>query len=61
MTADPADILSEIGRLPVGENEKPVTYSDPNFITMGKIVEKLTDQPLDQTFQEGVTGPLGLQ
>jgi CubicO group peptidase (beta-lactamase class C family) len=36
------------------------TYSDPNMITLGVLVERVTGAPLDQVVAERITGPLGM-
>lgn len=35
-------------------------YSDPNMITLGVLVERVTGHPLDQVVQEWITKPLGM-
>ncbi|WP_338601272.1 serine hydrolase [Saccharopolyspora sp. SCSIO 74807] len=35
-------------------------YSDPNFITLGVLVSRMADAPLDQVVRERITGPLGM-
>ncbi|MGW1682461.1 serine hydrolase [Saccharopolyspora sp. NPDC002376] len=36
------------------------TYSDPNMITLGVLVQRVTGEPLDQVVAERITGPLGM-
>ncbi|TDD52163.1 serine hydrolase domain-containing protein [Saccharopolyspora elongata] len=36
------------------------TYSDPNMITLGLLVARVSDAPLDQVVAERITGPLGM-
>ncbi|MEV6842389.1 serine hydrolase [Actinoplanes sp. NPDC051411] len=36
-------------------------YSDMNMMTLGKVIETVTGQPLDQVVRQRVTGPLGLR
>jgi CubicO group peptidase (beta-lactamase class C family) len=36
------------------------TYSDPNMITLGVLVERVLGAPLDQVVAERITGPLGM-
>lgn len=57
---DPKDVVAEIGRTPLDLEQDAVTYSDLNFIALGKLVESLAGKRLDQAFDEYVTGPLGL-
>ncbi|MBV9217010.1 MAG: beta-lactamase family protein [Acidobacteria bacterium] len=57
---DPGNVLKEIGRLPTDENAAPVTYSDPNFITLGKIVEKMSGVSLREGFESMIAKPLRL-
>ncbi|RRO17220.1 class A beta-lactamase-related serine hydrolase [Saccharopolyspora rhizosphaerae] len=35
-------------------------YSDPNMITLGLLVERVTGHPLDQVVQQWITEPLGM-
>ncbi|MEV0697482.1 serine hydrolase domain-containing protein [Saccharopolyspora sp. NPDC050389] len=35
-------------------------YSDPNMITLGLLVERVSGAPLDQVVAERITGPLGM-
>ncbi|QJW91899.1 serine hydrolase [Spirosoma taeanense] len=45
----------------VGESGKPAyVYSDLNFLTLQKIVERVTKQPLDKFVTETIYNPLGL-
>ncbi|GAA4611759.1 serine hydrolase domain-containing protein [Saccharopolyspora hordei] len=37
------------------------TYSDPNMITLGLVVERLAGEPLDRVVAERITGPLGMR
>ena len=36
------------------------TYSDPNMITLGLLVQRVAGAPLDEVVAEGITGPLGM-
>lgn len=36
------------------------TYSDPNMMTLGLLLEKITGQPLNHVVSERITGPLGM-
>lgn len=36
-------------------------YSDPNFITLGVLVSRMTGKPLDQVVHDQITGPLGMK
>ncbi|GAA0510241.1 serine hydrolase domain-containing protein [Saccharopolyspora thermophila] len=36
------------------------TYSDPNMITLGLLVERVAGAPLDRVVAERITGPLGM-
>lgn len=36
------------------------TYSDPNMITLGLLVERVTGNPLDEVVADGITEPLGM-
>lgn len=44
---DPADVIAEIDRTPIDALKQQVTYSDLNFIALGKMIERIADQPLD--------------
>ncbi|MDA3645772.1 beta-lactamase family protein [Saccharopolyspora indica] len=37
------------------------TYSDPNMITLGVLVQRITGEPLDRVVAERITGPLGMR
>jgi serine-type D-Ala-D-Ala carboxypeptidase len=56
-----ATVASALGALPL-EYEKGtrVVYSDPNFILLGLVLERIAGRPLDALFAERVAGPLGL-
>jgi CubicO group peptidase (beta-lactamase class C family) len=58
---DPALVASSIAALPLqyvpGQGEQ---YSDPNFILLGIVLERVAGAPLDVLFAERVARPLGL-
>ncbi len=58
--SDPEMVLAEIAKTVLGRVQNPVTYSDLNFITLGKIIERITGKDLDAAFTEIALGPLGL-
>ncbi|MER5391747.1 serine hydrolase [Saccharopolyspora sp. NPDC002686] len=37
------------------------TYADPNMITLGVLVQRVTGEPLDRVVAERITGPLGMR
>lgn len=41
-------------------DQKPFLYTDINFLLLGFLLEEVLSQPLEQTFQERVFGPLGM-
>ncbi|WP_019855861.1 serine hydrolase domain-containing protein [Actinopolyspora mortivallis] len=45
---------------PVTEPGSTYTYSDPNMIVLGELVERLTDKSLDRVVREDITEPLGM-
>ena len=61
LAPDPEAVADELARtLAGGEPEKPVIYSDLNFIALGLILEQSTGTGLSELFQDRVVGPLGL-
>jgi CubicO group peptidase (beta-lactamase class C family) len=58
---DPTEVLSEIGRTPLNFEQEAVTYSDLNFIALGKIIERITGKPLETAAAEMLFVPLDLQ
>lgn len=59
--ADPSDVVSEIDRTRLIEAGSGVTYSDLNFILLGKIIERITDHDLDEAAYQNIFRPLGLK
>lgn len=59
---EPRKVTSAIAERPL---EYPtgtaVAYSDPNFILLGEIVEKVCDKPFDEVCREMIFEPLGLR
>ncbi|WP_263250518.1 serine hydrolase domain-containing protein [Saccharopolyspora rosea] len=37
------------------------TYADPNLITLGVLIERVSGKPLDEVVRERITGPLGMR
>ncbi len=58
---DPSQVVGEIARTPLDLQQAPVTYSDLNFILLGKIIERLTGKRLDEAFISMVAAPLELK
>lgn len=58
--ANPEQIMSEIGQTQLNTEQNPVTYSDLNFIALGKLIERIAGKPLNEVFDESVARPLGL-
>jgi CubicO group peptidase (beta-lactamase class C family) len=57
---DPEEIASEIARSLSNPDQKAVTYSDLNFITLGLLIERLLAADLDEAAAAGIFQPLGL-
>lgn len=56
-----AEYLEAIGAEPWDSDPGTVvSYSDLGYITLGAIVERVSDRPLDQFVQETVLAPLGI-
>lgn len=60
LASDPADVVFEIDRIPLDQKQNAVTYSDLNFIVLGKIVERVIGSSLDVAAKEIIFRPLGL-
>ncbi|MFN0139389.1 MAG: serine hydrolase domain-containing protein [Pyrinomonadaceae bacterium] len=62
LASEPRQVASAIAERPL---EYPtgtaVVYSDPNFILLGEIVEKICDTPFDEVCREMIVEPLGLR
>jgi CubicO group peptidase (beta-lactamase class C family) len=58
---DPDDVLGDIAEMaldyPTGSR---VLYSDPNFITLGRALERMGGASLDRLFADRIAAPLGL-
>ncbi len=57
----PGEVMNDIAQTPLIEGGNKVIYSDLNFITLGRVVERITDATLDVAFQKLIGSPLGLQ
>jgi serine-type D-Ala-D-Ala carboxypeptidase len=58
---DPAGVVGALGALPLKyETGTRVVYSDPNFILLGIVLERVAGRSLDALFAERVAAPLGL-
>jgi len=62
---DPGDrsrVAEAIGKLPFDyETGTRVVYSDPNFILLGLVLERIAGRSLDEQFAERIASPLGLK
>jgi len=58
---DPENVVEEIARTPLTEAVDAVTYSDLNFITLGRLIERVTGHCLDDVAADTIFGPLGLR
>ena len=59
--ADPDGVADELARtLAGGEPDKPVIYSDLNFIALGLTLEQETGLGISELFQDQIAGPLSL-
>lgn len=59
--ADPSEIVVEIARTPLIVSDTGVTYSDLNFILLGKIIERITGLGLDRATDQYIIQPLCLR
>ena len=59
--SDHADVIAEIGRTPLEFEQEAVTYSDLNFIALGKLIERLVEAGLAELTADGLVTPLNLQ
>jgi serine-type D-Ala-D-Ala carboxypeptidase len=56
----PDEVTAEIARtLPVGD-QKPVTYSDLNFLVLADVIERVSGDELSRLADSEIFGPLGL-
>ncbi len=60
LVSDATDVIGEIGRTPLIYGQNAVTYSDLNFIALGKLIERVTGKSLDEVAGETIFSPLGL-
>jgi D-alanyl-D-alanine carboxypeptidase len=65
--AHPETVFTPDQLLAVGIAESPIfepgaqfNYSNTNTILLGKVIEKVTGQPVETVFQQRILGPLGL-
>lgn len=59
---DPSRVAETIGSLPLAyETGTRVVYSDPNFVALGIVLERVTGSRLDALFAARVARPLGLE
>jgi CubicO group peptidase (beta-lactamase class C family) len=59
---DRAHVAETIASLPLDNaTGTRVVYSDPNFLALGIVLERLTGRRLDELFAERVAAPLGLR
>lgn len=56
----PDDVLGDIARMSF-DGSQQVTYSDLNFIVLGRIAERILGIPIDKAFRDLVCQPLGLR
>jgi CubicO group peptidase (beta-lactamase class C family) len=64
--ASPAEaksaVIDAICRMPPAHPWRSKTaYSDPAYILLGEMIERITDRPLDTLAQEWIFGPLGME
>lgn len=57
---DPDEIVAEIARTPRVESANAVTYSDLNYIALGRLIERITGHDLDDAAIEMIFEPLEL-
>jgi CubicO group peptidase (beta-lactamase class C family) len=59
---DPAHVVKAIADMPLDyRTGEQVVYSDPNFVVLGKLIEKVAVTPLDKLCSEMILAPLGLR
>jgi CubicO group peptidase (beta-lactamase class C family) len=56
----PDDVLGAIANTPLNEGEPSVVYSDLNFISLGKLIERLCGMALSDAAHELIFSPLNL-
>lgn len=61
LASHPDEIFERIIETPFADDQEPVTYSDLNFILLGRLVEAIAGRSLDVAFDEAVSEPLGLR
>lgn len=59
--ADGSAVVAEIGKTPLNFEQNAVTYSDLNFIVLGKLIERVLEKRLDEASTELIFEPLGLK
>ena len=57
---DPEEIIAEIARTPLRDTADAVTYSDLNYIALGRLIERITGAGLDDAAIDMIFEPLGL-
>ncbi|CAN5279110.1 serine hydrolase domain-containing protein [soil metagenome] len=57
----PETVIDEIGRMDTIYGTEGVTYSDPNFIVLAAIIQRLSGLPIDALAEREIFKPLGLQ
>jgi CubicO group peptidase (beta-lactamase class C family) len=60
LVPQPEEIIAEIGKTELNYEQEAVTYSDLNFITLQKVIERVTDIDLGSAAAEYILEPLGL-
>jgi len=60
LVSERSEVLAEILKTPLTEDRDRVLYSDLNFLTLMFILERLLDEPIDESAKRMIFEPLGL-
>lgn len=62
LVENPNDVIATLAHIPLEyERAKKTVYSDPNFIVLGRLIEKTTQTSLDELCREMIFQPLRLR
>jgi len=60
LVSERSEVLAEILKTPLTEDRDRVLYSDLNFLTLMFMLERLLDEPIDESAKRMIFEPLGL-
>jgi len=60
LLSERSEVLAEILKTPLTEDRDRVSYSDLNFLTLMFMLERLLDEPIDESAKRMIFEPLGL-